>query len=124
MIAIDITTGPLQGASFVCVDAASADLIYGAGAWALSVVQPSAAPLVPVSVTMRQARTALLAAGLYANIPAILDALPEPQKSAAKIEWEYSGEVQRNRPLVNQLGQALGLNSSQLDALFITAAGL
>ena len=84
--------------------------------------QPPA--VVPQVVTMRQARLALLGAGLLAQVDAAIDALPEPQKSAARIEWDYSSEVHRNHPFVQQLGHALGLNDEQLDALFTQAATL
>lgn len=79
---------------------------------------------VPPSVTMRQARLALLGAGKLAAVDAAINALPEPQKSAAKIEWEFSSEVQRHRGLVTQLGATLGLDDKALDALFIAAAKL
>jgi multidrug resistance efflux pump len=76
------------------------------------------------SVTMRQARLALLGAGLLSKINDALKALPSPQKEAATIEWEYSNEVQRNGALVKQLGGALGLDDEALDKLFATAAKL
>lgn len=79
---------------------------------------------VPQIVTMRQARLALLGAGLLSQVDAAIDALPEPQKSAARIEWDYSSEVHRSRPFVQQLGHALGLTDEQLDALFTQAATL
>jgi hypothetical protein len=79
---------------------------------------------IPQSVTMRQARLALLGAGLLSSVDAAIDSLPEPQRSAALIEWEYSGEVHRNRAFVIQLGGALGLTDAQLDDLFIAAAAL
>ncbi|WP_288253753.1 hypothetical protein [uncultured Hydrogenophaga sp.] len=82
------------------------------------------ASLVPQVVTMRQARLALLDAGLLAQVDAAIEALPGPQKQAARIEWEYSQEVRRDRPFVQTLGAAMGLSDEQLDALFTTAAGL
>jgi len=75
-------------------------------------------------VTMRQARLALLGAGLLGTVESGINDLPEPQKSAARIVWEYSGEVQRNNPVVAQLAATLGLSSAQIDALFIGAAAL
>ena len=51
-------------------------------------------------------------------------ALPEPEKSAAQIEWEYAATVERNSPLISQLGPALGLDEEQLDALFRQAVTL
>ena len=82
------------------------------------------APVVPSSVTMRQARLALLGAGKLAAVQEAIDALPEPTKTAAQIEWEYSNEVQRHNGLVAALGPALNLTSDQIDALFIEAAKL
>lgn len=79
---------------------------------------------VPERVTMRQARLALLQAGVYGNIPAILDSFPLQQRVAAQIEWEYALFVSRNSTLVNTLGAALGLTQNQLDQLFITAASI
>ena len=79
---------------------------------------------VPNSVTMRQARLALHAAGLLAGVEAALDALPEPPRTSARIEWDYSSEVYRNKPFVVMLGQALDLTDEQIDDLFITAATL
>ena len=79
---------------------------------------------VPQVVTMRQARLALLGAGLLTQVEAAIDALPEPQRSAARIEWDYSSEVHRGRAFVQQLGHALGLTDQQLDDLFTQAAAL
>lgn len=81
-------------------------------------------PVVPASVTMRQARLALLGAGKLADVQTAIDALPEPTKTAAMIEWEYSNEVQRHNGLVSSLGPALNLTSEQIDTLFIEAAKL
>lgn len=79
---------------------------------------------VPASVTMRQARLALHAAGLLSQVEAAIDALPETPRTEARIEWDFSSEVFRDRDLVKMLGASLGLTSEQLDDLFITAATL
>lgn len=79
---------------------------------------------IPQSVTMRQARLALLGAGLLAQVATAINALPSPQKEAAQIEWEYSQTVERNRGFVLLLGAALGLTALQLDGLFKTAVAL
>ena len=85
---------------------------------------PPGPPPVPAEVTMRQARLALHAAGLLSSVEAAIDALPDPPRSAARIEWDHSQTVQRNRGIVQQLGTALGMSSAQLDALFIAAAAI
>ena len=83
-----------------------------------------APPVVPPSVTMRQARLALLGAGLLASVDAAIDSLPSPQKEAVRIEWEYATEVQRSSGIVPIMGEALGLDDAALDALFVEAEGL
>ena len=85
---------------------------------------PPLPPVVPQSVTMRQARLALLAAGKLAAVNSAIAAMASPQKEAAQIEWEYSQTVERDRPFVLTLGAALGLDDAQLDALFVAAAAL
>lgn len=81
-------------------------------------------PRPPAKVTMRQARLALSAAGILPQVDAAINALEEPQISVARIEWDYSQEVQRDRELVQLLGPALGLSDEQLDDLFREAATL
>ena len=74
----------------------------------------------PQTVTMRQARLALLQAGLLDKATkAVAGAGP-----AAQIEWEYSSDVGRNAALVQALSGALGLTDEQLDGLFVVAATL
>lgn len=85
----------------------------------IAFIMPPATPLVvPQSVTMRQARLALLAAGLLETVQtAINEAGP-----AARIEWDYAQEVQRSAGLVPQMATALGMTGEQIDALFVRAA--
>lgn len=85
----------------------------------VSDVQP-----VPQEVTMRQARLALHAAGKLTAVNGGIAALPDPPKTAALIEWEYSSTVRRDSQFVALLGPALGLDAAGLDALFIAAAKL
>ena len=85
---------------------------------------PAPVVTVPSKVTMRQARLALLGAGLLPSVNAAISAMEGAQGEAARIEWEYSQEVQRNRGLVMQLGTGLGMTEKQLDDLFIAAAAI
>lgn len=73
-----------------------------------------------ISATMRQARLALKQQGLLATVQSNIDALPED----SQIEWEYAGSVERNSPLVQSLGAALGLSDEDLDNLFKLAITL
>ena len=89
-----------------------------------TVTVPDPAPVVPAIVSMRQARLALLSAGLLASVDAAIAALPSPQREAAQIDWEYATEVRHASPLIAALGPALGLTDAQIDALFIAAGGI
>jgi hypothetical protein len=79
---------------------------------------------IPVSVTMRKARLALLEAGKLHMVAPAIESLPSPQKEAAQIEWEYSQDVERASPLVAMMAQALDLDDAALDALFLRASEL
>lgn len=79
---------------------------------------------IPIEVTMRQARLALLDAGLLSNVQTAINGLPEPAKTKAQIEWDYSNALQRDNSFVSVLGAALGLNEAALDSLFIAASKL
>lgn len=111
----------LPGFLLVPTDAAGPGWSYVDGEF----VAPEPAPEpVPQSVTMRQARLALLGIGKLHDVDTAIDSLPEPDRSAARIEWEYSQEVQRHNGFVAVLAPALGLTESDLDDLFRTAATL
>ena len=82
-------------------------------------------PRVPAKVTLRQARQALLLAGLLDKVQPAIDAIPDPiARQLAQIEWDDSLEFERERPLLVQLGYALGLDDVGLDAIFVQAGGL
>jgi hypothetical protein len=66
----------------------------------------------------------LNAAGLLQVVEDAIDAMPEPGKTAARIEWGYAGTVERSSQFVVMLGAAIGLDDAQLDALFVSAAAL
>jgi hypothetical protein len=86
------------------------------------VLTPPPTPPVPVpqSVTMRQARLALFAAGLLDSVTTAIAGAG----SAAQIEWEYAATVERASGLVPSMATALGMTDVQIDALFIAASTL
>ncbi|MBA4009086.1 MAG: hypothetical protein C0486_09950 [Erythrobacter sp.] len=95
--------------------------------WLWDEAQEGFVPPVPVpqSVTMRQARLALLEMGLSGAVTAAIKAIPDPkQREAALVTWEYSAAVERDNPLIEMLGPALGLSGAALDDLFRLAATL
>ncbi len=75
-------------------------------------------------VTMRQARLALLEIGKLRATEDAIDALPEPLRTKAKIEWDYAATVEKSSPLIQTLAPALGINAAALTSLFNTAATL
>lgn len=79
---------------------------------------------VPEVVTMRQARLALLGAGLLAQVNTAVANMPGAEGDAARIEWEYAQEVRRDSPLVAALSAAFGWTDVQLDDLFTEGAKL
>ena len=85
---------------------------------------PSPVPVI-TSVTMRQARLALLGAGLLDDVDAAIAAITDPvQRKAAEIEWEYAQTVDRDSPFTQQLAQGLGLTTEQKNELFVQASQL
>ncbi len=97
---------------------------YDGNDFAAPVVSPEEIRAAIRPVTMRQARLALLAAGVLGDVAPALAALPSPHRDAAEIEWEYASEVRRDAPLIAALGSALGLTEDQIDDLFEAAAVL
>lgn len=83
------------------------------------------AQAIPPNVTPRQIRQALILSGVSMQmIDGAIASMPEPHKSMAQIEWEYSTAFIRSNPLVSQIGYALGWTSQQIDDLWKFAASL
>ena len=75
---------------------------------------------VPQQVTMRQARLALLSAGLLDDVEMVITAAGR----AAQLEWEYAAVVDRSNPAVAAVQQQEALTDAQIDDLFREAAKL
>lgn len=85
------------------------------------IADPPPPPTPPItSVTPRQARLALSAAGLLDKVNAAVAASDQ----ATQITWEFASLIERGDPLMTSLGASLGLSSDQIDALFTQAATL
>lgn len=75
-----------------------------------------------IEVTQRQLRLELLNRGITAEmIDGVIDNLPEPEKTQAKIEFEFASYFERQHPLINQLGEIFAFSPSDLDEIFINA---
>ena len=86
----------------------------------LVLTPPSAPSAAPQSITMRQARLALLGAGLLDAVNVGITGMSQ----AAQIEWEYAATVERTNPLIAALASALSLTGSQVDDLFVAGSAL
>lgn len=71
-----------------------------------------------VTVTPRQARLALLEAGLLDAVETAVNTAG----GATKIAWDYATEIYRGDPLIDAIGTALNVSEEQKDALFERAA--
>lgn len=92
--------------------------------WVKELSKYSQAPEVIIpNCTPRQIRQALFI--YYGVTAAMIEAgiaqLPEPHKTLAMIEWEYSTLFIRSNHLVDMLGQLMGWTSGQIDSLWIEA---
>ena len=102
-----------------CADNVTCDWIYD-GANFIEPIAPEPANVIPTTVSMRQARLALLQAGLLDAVNTAINQGGE----ADKITWEYATEVNRSDSLVVNMALALNLTESSLDNLFTVAATL
>lgn len=80
-------------------------------------------PVVPV-VTRRQALRALHDAGLLGQVENKINLLAEPERTAARIDWDNATEFRRDFPLLAQLASAMGLTAADIDNLFAAAAAI
>lgn len=87
------------------------------GRWAI-------VPVVPERVSMRQARLAMLQAGILDDVETLIQQMPGEEGRAARIDWEYALDVKRDWPLIEALGAQLGMSGEQIDEMFIAAAGI
>ncbi len=77
--------------------------------------------IIPKSITMRQARLALLAVNLLATVA---EAIATGTDEVLKVEWEYASEVRRDWVNLINMATSLGMTEEQLDDLFIKGSKL
>ena len=77
-----------------------------------------------VSISLRQAKLALLAAGKLAAVEAAINALDEPARTEALIDWQSATVVERSHPRLALIAAAAGLSQAELDELFAAAAAI
>ena len=92
--------------------------ITQAEADAIHAATEAAKPVVIPTLSMRQARLALLSLGLLDEVEAAITTIEN------RIWWEYSPTVERSNPLVISVLTALGKTSAEIDAMFELAVTL
>jgi hypothetical protein len=72
---------------------------------------PYVVPEAPApAITARQLRLWLVRNGYtLAQVEAVIDGLPEPARTEAKIEWEFASEFQPGHPTLLAVAAALGI---------------
>lgn len=83
-------------------------------------VDPMPVKIVPQSVSRAQAKIALSRAGLLNQINQLVNVAD----IETQLAWNEALNFERSSPTVAKLAAALNLTGDQLDALFITAAGI
>jgi len=91
---------------------------------AVVVEVPAPTPAIPSQISMKQARLALLKAGMYTAAQDAIANMAGLAGQEARIVWEYSLTVDRNSQLVTSVSTALGLDATRVDELFILAETL
>lgn len=87
-------------------------------------LNPRLEVIVPASVSMMQARLAMLDAGVLDDVERAIESMEGLEGRAARIQWEYAQFIDRDWPLVEALGGLLGWDSDAVDRLFISAGAI
>lgn len=105
----------LPGMTLIASATAGIGDTYANGTFA----RPAPVGHVPAEVTDLQARLALIAAGKLSAVEAAVASADE----ATRAWYDRALTWRRDSPIIAALAPVLGLSSSDLDALFIDAAG-
>jgi hypothetical protein len=118
LVAAWVAAGNPKAAQWTLLPPRPSDDATWSGEW---VVPP---PTVPASVSARQIRLWLVRHGIsLAAVDAAIDAIPDQlQRDSVRVEWDYSGYVERTHPMLAPLAAALGLTEAQVDQAFVEAA--
>jgi hypothetical protein len=81
-------------------------------------------PLAPYEIANWRARAILEIDGLLASVESVLSSMPGDAGIIARSAWNAGAALTRHGATVTAIGSTLGLNASQIDAMFIRAAAL
>lgn len=79
---------------------------------------------VPREIPNWRCKAVLTQMGLIDQVTAIMDALPEPDRTIAQLAWHGDGKVARRGKTVLGLATVLGLSDDQVDEMFVAAEGI
>lgn len=79
---------------------------------------------VPQAVTAWQAKTALIQAGLFAQVEAAINAMPGSAGEQARTDWVSAVTWRRDWTTITLMQQSFGWSADYIDQLFITASKL
>jgi len=74
------------------------------------------------TITPRQLRLWLLSRELLSQVPMLIEAMPESDKSVAEIEWEFATVFEHRHPFMMALAAAVGMSAEDIEAGFREAA--
>lgn len=85
----------------------------------MEAMQVETEEIVPEKISSRQLRSQLILQGFnLETIEQALNQLPEPNRSLAKVDWEYATNFYRNNAMIVAVGQLLQLTEDQIDNIF------
>lgn len=87
-------------------------------------IQPKLPPHIPREIQNWRAKAVLAGMGLLDTINAAIEAMPEPDRTVARLAWHGDAKLARRGKTVLGMAAALGLTGTQVDALFTAAAAL
>lgn len=87
---------------------------------------PELPPVVFPHLSARQLRLGLIAAGVSLSaVDAAIASIPDDaDREVAQVEWQYASQFERDHPLIEQVGAALGLEPWQIDAAWLGAVDI
>jgi hypothetical protein len=81
----------------------------------VNIIPPEPEPVIPTSLSRRQAKRILNRYGLLDGVEAIIATLSKDDQ----IDYEDAGYFERSNPLIQAVANTAGMTSAQLDEMFI-----
>lgn len=78
----------------------------------------------PSEVTPSQFRLALLQKEMLSNVLNTIELIEEPLRSAIKLDWEFTLNINRYSPLINKISNVMNWDSNTVTDIFVTASNI